>query len=79
MDEDEIAALYREGAPWPSLDAFVNFVRVEYDDDLTLERLRKILIERDLGFPVETAPAALKFKNRRYYKLFGIDTLWYVL
>ena len=50
----------------------------ENADDLTLARLRKILIENDLDWPVETAPAALKFKNRRYYKLFGIDTLWYV-
>ena len=80
MDVDDIATLYREGAPWPSLAAFVSFMHDnEHDVDLTLARLRRILIEHNLDLPVETAPAALKFKNRRYYKLYGIDTLWYVL
>ena len=78
MDEQDIATFYQEGAPWPSLVSFIHFMSREHDEELSMERLRKILIENDLHFPVETAPAPLKFKNRRYYKLFGIDTLWYV-
>lgn len=74
-DDHFIGEVYEEGSPWSSFATFKRYMIQEYGLSITNERLRKILIDRDITAPLAQVKTAKKIP-RRSYILPCLDALW---